>query len=178
MLSLPITQSLQTGNNPHLCLQSCHHLHHLREDRTYSWGWKHEVLCPPQPLSTLGCSWAAPLVTPAAPQNFPWQHPRFSGAASGFLCWFLYFCQSQGDRNALSAHYLPLFSRGIEHFKLAGSLQGCYRREMSKNLPRLTPLSSGHTRNFLAGVKTPVASPNYHFHPCCASFKGVQGPHF
>lgn len=103
--------------------------------------------------------------------------PRFLGLLQTSLCWFkscLYFCKSKATempfQSILCQYSAVELNNILTLLALTSILQRCYRRKMSKNLPHLTTLHSGYSRNYLAGVKTPVASLNYHFHPRCASF--------
>lgn len=115
------------------------------------------------------------------PQNFPWQHPTFSGTASDFslLVQKLPVLLQEHVKNKatempfqsiLCQYSVAELNNILTLLALVSILQRCYRRKISKNLPHLTTLHSGYSRNYLAGVKTPVASLNYHFHPRCASF--------
>lgn len=131
----------------------------------------------------LGYPWAAPLGRCHAPSGLGYTcRPSELPLATSHIFWGCFsllvqklpvFLQEHVKTKVTEMPSLPIICLNI-----LSVLQRCYRRGMSKNLPHLTTLLSGHTRNFPAGIKTPVASLNYHFHPCRASFKGVQGPHF
>lgn len=152
------------------CLQSSHHPDPLSKDRV--WGCKAEL---PQ-IS----AWALQ----DAPLGKCHAHPRLGYSPSQLTP----LISGTASESSLLVQKLPVFLEDKQKCPLCplsaniqlefNILQRCYRRKMSKNLPHWTTLRSGYTRNYLAGLKTPVASLKYHLHPCCASFKKVQGPHF